>query len=410
VILEVHLAADGVPHALRAAGADVLSARPHHLPRSQRCRRLLVSFTSLFGRCIVAVLLAGEKFRALLPAVLLGGALVLQPLAANAETRYVFATFLGDALSQEKLSIYLSTDGLTFTLLSNTGYGGPTGVLRDPSIMKHTDGRYYVAYTLQSWTTTSMSFGIASSSDLLDWTFFTEVPAGVTGAQDTWAPEWFKDTDGVHLLVNIDTSGTDSDFRTYDFRATDDTLTIWDPPVEMGIGPNYIDTFVVKSGTTYHAFSKNETTKYVEHATASTLDGPWTWVGTGDWAGWGSGLEGMALFQLDNGDWRMFLDCYNSCGFLYATSSDLTDFSGTMMLPGLSGVVRHGTVLREELDGPDGGSDAGTIRSPDQSGCACTLSGWNGCPQSLSALAGAVLALWSRGRRSRVCRRRARRL
>jgi len=279
---------------------------------------------------------------------------------AGAATRYVFTTFYGDAAADEKLSVYTSTDGLAFKLLSDTGYGGPTGVLRDPSIMRHTDGKYYVAYTLQSWTTNSMNFGIANNTDLEKWTFVVEVPAGVTNAHDTWAPEWFKDTDGVHLIVNIDTLGNDSDFRSYDFKATSDDLKSWDPPVALDIGPNNIDTFVVKSGATYHAFSKNETTKYIEHATASSFHGPWTWVGKNDWAGWGSGKEGIALFQLDDGTWRMFLDCYGGCGFLYADSADLDAWTATKTVPGgLSGTVRHGTVLREETG--MGGTGTGGI-------------------------------------------------
>ncbi|HET9932689.1 MAG TPA: glycoside hydrolase family 43 protein, partial [Polyangiaceae bacterium] len=262
----------------------------------------------------------------------------------------------GDAAADEKLSIYTSSDGLNFALLSRTGYGGPTNVLRDPSIMKHTDGKYYIAYTLQSWTTSSTSFGIASSTDLKRWTFLVEVPAGVAKARDTWAPEWFVDGDEVHLIVNIDTLGNDSDFRSYDFKAKDSTLTSWDAPVSLGIGPNNIDTFVVKQGATYHAFSKNETTKFIEHATANALHGPWDWIQTGDFAGWGSGKEGIALFKLDDGRWRMFLDCYSGCGFLYADSSDLSKWSKTTTVPGgLSGVVRHGTVLRED-DASGGGS------------------------------------------------------
>lgn len=271
---------------------------------------------------------------------------------APAATRYIFSTFYGDAVADEKLGIYTSTDGLNFTLLSKTGYGGPTGVLRDPSIMKHSDGKYYVAYTVQSWTTNSTSFAIASSSDLRAWTFHTEVPSGIANTRFTWAPEWFVDSDGVHLIVNIEPVGSDSDFRSYDFKAKDATLKSWEAPQSMGIGPNNIDTFVVKEGATYHAFSKNETTKFIEHATASTLHGPWTWVQKGDFAGWGSGKEGIALFKLDNGSWRMFLDCYSGCGFLYADSTDLSKWSKTASVPGISG-IRHGTVLRDE-DGQGG--------------------------------------------------------
>ncbi|MEO8903844.1 MAG: glycoside hydrolase family 43 protein, partial [Polyangiaceae bacterium] len=278
---------------------------------------------------------------------------------SSAATRYVFATFQGDEADKQKLSLYTSENGLDFTRLADTGYTGPTGVLRDPSITKHTDGKYYIAYTIQSWTTTSAAFAIASSPDLKTWTFRAEIPAGVTGVKDTWAPEWFKDTDGsVNLIVSIDTS--DTAFRSYLYTASDDTLTKWNAPKPLGIGPNYIDTFVVKVGAKYHAFSKNETSKYIEHATAAALTGPWSFIDTGNWAGWGSGKEGPALFQLDDGRWRMFMDCYGSCGtFLQAASKDLLTWSGVSTVSGLSGKVRHGTVLRDDEAAPGSGGAGG---------------------------------------------------
>lgn len=54
-----------------------------------------------------------------------------------------------------------------------------------------------------------------------------------------------------------------------------------------GIGPNYIDTFVLYKASAdgtykYHAFSKNESAKYIEHATSQSLTGPWTFVQTGN--------------------------------------------------------------------------------------------------------------------------------
>lgn len=281
---------------------------------------------------------------------------------AQAATRYIFSTFAGDAPTAERLSIYTSEDGLAFTLFSNTDYAGPTGVLRDPSIMRHVDGKFYVAYTIQSWTSSSTAFAIATSEDLIAWTFLTSIDAGGSGVHDTWAPEWFVDSDGsIHLIVSIDTLGTDSDFRAYLFRATDATLTAWSPPVEMGIGPNYIDTFIVKDGASYHAFAKNETTKYIEHAVSSNLLGPWTWVGVGNWAGWGPGKEGPALVQLADGRWRIFMDCYTGCGFLTSLATDLASWSPASVVPGdLSGKVRHGTIWRDDDQATDpGGNDSG---------------------------------------------------
>ena len=98
----------------------------------------------------------------------LGLASLMQARPARAAaTTYVFATFHGDAAADEKLWIYTSSDGVNFSLFSNTGFGGPTGVLRDPSIMKYSDGKYYIGFTIQSWTTASTSFAAERDLTLL---------------------------------------------------------------------------------------------------------------------------------------------------------------------------------------------------------------------------------------------------
>jgi hypothetical protein len=263
---------------------------------------------------------------------------------------YVFATFTGDDAGGMKLSLYTSADALNFTLLSNTGFGGSSGYIRDPSIMKNVDGMYYVAYTdplTDSCCGKEDHFSIAKSADLIHWVNLTTVDAGVPGVAHTWAPEWYIEGGTVYVTANIDTLNTDSDFKPYLFTALDSTLTSWSAPVPLGFGPNYIDTFVLKVGATYHAFAKNETTRYCEHATAPALTGPWTFVGTGNWAGWGSGMEGPAVVQLDDGTWRIFMDGQGSVPFVTATSPDLSKWSAWVALPGLGDVVRHGTVIRD---------------------------------------------------------------
>lgn len=146
---------------------------------------------------------------------------------------YVFATFTGDALANEQLSIYRSSDALDFTLVANTGFAGPSGALRDPSIMHHTDGRYYVAYTDPigaGCCGKEDHFSIASSADLVHWTNLTTVAGGVPGLAHVWAPEWFVDGGTVMIVANIDTLNTDSDFKPYLFTAQDPTLTTWSGP------------------------------------------------------------------------------------------------------------------------------------------------------------------------------------
>jgi hypothetical protein len=280
-------------------------------------------------------------------------------------TGYVFSTFHNDTPAGEQLSIYRSQDALNFTLVSDTGFAGPSGYLRDPSIMRYFDGQYYVAYTDPIGVGCCGKvdhFSIASSADLVHWSNLTTVPAGVPNVAHTWAPEWFVDGPTVYVIANIDTLNTDSDFKPYAFTAVDATLTRWSGPIPLGFGPNYIDTFVLKVRGVYHAFAKNETTRYLEHATAPSLTGPWTFVGTGNWSGFGTGMEGPCVVQLDDGTWRIFVDAQFrpiTARFLTATSPDLNTWSAPIVLPGL-GSLRHGTVIRDTPI-PAVPPDAGTV-------------------------------------------------
>lgn len=251
--------------------------------------------------------------------------------------------------SQSNMYVYDSPNATTFTQAKANAYTPPSGLVRDPSVMRHTDGYYYIAYTT-NWT--GNTIGIARSADYLTWTFQRNVTISVAPSSgSTWAPEWFKDTDGsINLIMSVSQTGTEGQFQPYKITATDGSLTSWSSPTKLsGLAPNYIDTFVVKSGGRYHAFTKNETTKYIEHATASSLTGPWSFVGTGNWAGWGSGLEGPAMVQLPNGSWRIYFDQYLAGHYYYSDSGDLNSFSAKTELPGLSGTVRHFTVLRESV-------------------------------------------------------------
>jgi MYXO-CTERM domain-containing protein len=274
-------------------------------------------------------------------------------------TTYIFSTFKGDTEPEEKLSIYTSTDALNFTLLSDTGFEGSSSTLRDPSIMKYSDGKYYVAYTnppTASCCGNADHFSIAVSTDLVSWQDVATVRSGVSGVAHTWAPEWLVGDDVVKVIANIDTGN--GDFKPYVFTPLDATLTSWSGPTLLGIGPNYIDTCVVKSGTTYHAFTKNETTRFMEHATASALTGPWTFVATGDWAGLGAGgFEGPTVVKRDDGTWRMYLDPQTrGVPCTYMDSRDLNSWSAPARLPGAAGlVVRHGTVIRDEARSPPAG-------------------------------------------------------
>ena len=289
-----------------------------------------------------------------------------------AATTYVFSTFKGDDAAGMKLSIYTSTDSVNFTLLSDTGFGGNTSYLRDPSIMRYTDGKYYLAYTdpmTASCCNPEDHFGIAVSADLTHWTDLVTVKAGVAGVSRTWAPEWFVEGGVVRIIANIDTGNQLPNFEPYVFTAQNSALTSWSGPTALGIGADYIDTFVARRGDTYHAFVKNDVTRYLEHATAPGLTGPWTFVGKGDWAGWGSGMEGPAIVQLDDGRYRMYVDPQSGgapCQTM--TSSDLVTWSAKASIPGPAGAaIRHGTVVRD-MAGPGSNGDFGGTGAPSDAG------------------------------------------
>ncbi|WP_201440897.1 glycoside hydrolase family 43 protein [Saccharothrix sp. 6-C] len=250
--------------------------------------------------------------------------------------------------SESNMHVYDSANATSFALVRSNAYTPPSGLIRDPSVIRHTDGYYYIVYTT-NWT--GDTIGFARSADYTTWTFLRNVVVGLNGSTgSTWAPEWFKDSDGsVHVVFSASTTGTAGQFRPYRITATNSALSTWTSPTPLGIPANYIDSHLVKVGGTYHNFLKNETTKYIEHATATSLNGPWQFVGTGNWAGWGSGLEGPALVRLPDGRWRIYFDQYGAKRYYYADSSNLSSFGAKVELTGLSGTARHFTVLREDV-------------------------------------------------------------
>jgi hypothetical protein len=282
----------------------------------------------LFRRLAVVVLM------------LLGTVVVAKPAAAA--TTLVYATFKGDAAADEELWIYQSTNGGTsYSVLSDTNFHGPTGVLRDPSILK-ANGTYYIAYTVQSWTTNSTYFNIASSTNLTSWTNIASINSGIANTKYTWAPEFFVDNGTVKIITSVAATTCSACFRPYVYTAQNAALTSWSGPAQMwGLGTNHIDTFVVKSGSTWHAFTKDETGKYIEHwtTTANLTEG---WVNKGTL--FSSGYEGPSLVRLDDGSWRIYLDRYSTGGGLYtATSTDLNSWTGLTAVT-CSG-CRHGTAI-----------------------------------------------------------------
>lgn len=214
---------------------------------------------------------------------LLGTASAAAPPRGSA-TRYTIVPFLNS--NDGTVNVYQSDDATDFRLLKASAYTPPSGRIRDASVFKHTDGYYYITYTTHTWQDTSTTIGFARSSDRSNWTFLYDYTVPIANLSRAWAPEWFVDSDGsVNIIVSCSVTSNEWIFTPYLLKATNSALTGWTSPVALsGIGANHIDTFIVKIGSTYHAFTKNETSKYIEYATSTALAGPYTISRTGNWA------------------------------------------------------------------------------------------------------------------------------
>ncbi|MFE3759146.1 hypothetical protein ACFXO9_32995 [Nocardia tengchongensis] len=286
---------------------------------------------------------------ALLPLAAGGRAPVARAAAA---TRYTMTAFTND--SDAELRVYESEDATNFGLLRAGAYRPPAGLVRDPSLMRHTDGAYYITYTTAG---DGHTIGFARSTDRVNWTHLSDYPVPVPRAEAAWAPKWFTCISGfVGVLVSISQG---HGFTPYLMIAADPARPIWSPPIPLiGIGPQqpghlgFIDTTVVPYAGSYYAFAKNESTKFIELAVASGPLGPYRFINTGDWAGWGAPREGQCVIALPGGGHRIYFDAYTDAQYFYSDSVDgFRTWTAPVQLPELSGTVRHVTVLSEQIGG-----------------------------------------------------------
>lgn len=270
-------------------------------------------------------------------------------VSRRGDTTFLMSAF--DATSQDRMSLFSSYDGITFTSLNSDAYRPPAGLLRDPSILRAADGWYYIVYTT-GWD--GSRFGLARSRDLKTWSHIKDIDIPVAGLTNSWAPEFFRDKDGsVYVVVSLSKGGAKGPFGAHLIKATDLATGTFDAPVPMeGLQGNYIDTFVIPWGETYVAVTKNETTKHLELATANSLTGPWTIVRRGNWAGWGDWVEGPAVVPVKDAQgrdgWRVYFDDYLTKRYWYSDSYDgMRTWTPRQELGGVSGAVRHFTVISQ---------------------------------------------------------------
>ena len=232
--------------------------------------------------------------------------------------------------------MYSTSDAVSFDSpsgVTNSIYISATSDNLASAIMFY-QGKYWLAYENDA-VPGSNYFSIARADTYGGpYTHYLDVTVrtGPVGAHFVWNPRWFvDDDDSIHINVNSGDCGVDcfqdSNGQPYILDALNADLTSWSTPtVVTGTFPdNMIDTLIISPANSpngkYNIWYKNETTKYVEYMSSSSLKSGYTVTQSGDWAGWGSGKEGPILLKVGS-TWRLYLD-----RFLAATGYAYTDIS-----------------------------------------------------------------------------------
>jgi sucrose-6-phosphate hydrolase SacC (GH32 family) len=264
---------------------------------------------------------------------------------AAAPGGYLFVTFQnGKSLQSEQVYFGLSQDGKNWTALNESkpvlvSHIGEKGA-RDPYILRSHDGsKFYLIATDLSWainssttratTAGSHSILVWESSDLVNWSQPRLVAVAASDAGCTWAPEAIYDeSTGDYFVFWASTSASDNyakqriwASRTTDFR------TFSAPFIYIEKANHVIDADIVKDGSHFYRFLKDETTKAIAMETSDQLLGTWTNVAGFTLASL-QGYEGPECYQLPNGDWCLMADHYSAgTGYAPFVTSDLASGS-----------------------------------------------------------------------------------
>ena len=301
------------------------------------------------------------------PVILVGVALVAlagPAVAPRGAGPWVFSYFLDNG--QDGMHLAYSRDGLTWTPLGGgRPFLAPTvggGLIRDPCIVLGPDNVYHAVWTT-GWY--EQGIGIAHSPDLITWSEAAFLPVMVheRKAANAWAPEIFFDEDTGQYLIfwattipgrfpATDESGSQNkdgvalNHRIYrtttrDFRNYSRADLFLDP------GFNVIDATVVRDGTRYVMFLKDETLRPEPHkdiriAVSDHALGPYVLapdpVSKVNW------VEGPTAFRAGQ-DMVVLFDAYTRKRYEGVRSRDLKTWTALgaelEMPPG----ARHGTVF-----------------------------------------------------------------
>jgi len=289
------------------------------------------------------------------------------PGAPRSDRVYLFAYFTDSG--QDGMRFAASGDGLVFSPLAD---GRPflkstlgEGLVRDPSIVRGTDGRWHCVWTTGWWT---RGFGLAHSDDLVTWTEpeWVGVMEKIDGAVNTWAPEIHRDDERREYLVlwsstvlgrfpetadRGDPGPGDLSLNHRIYAATTKDFQSW-PEARLFYDPgfNCIDATLLREDRSgrWAMILKNETVrpepeKNLRVAWADSMQGPYgpaseSITPRGVWA------EGPGRLKMGDG-WIIYYDRYREDRFGALRTRDFREFEDVSDQVSLPAHARHGTVI-----------------------------------------------------------------
>ncbi|MGN6367384.1 MAG: glycoside hydrolase family 43 protein [Phycisphaerae bacterium] len=282
---------------------------------------------------------------------------------------FLFTTFKGEQSPMtEQIYFGLSADGFHWASLNKgepvlVSTVGEKGV-RDPYLLRTQDNKFVIVATDLSihlnhdWNRAthrgSKSIVIWTSADLTHWDGPHLTKVAPDDAGDTWAPEAiYDDAKKDYIVYWASTTGRD-DYKKQRIWAarTMDFKTFSEPFIFIEKPNTIIDADIVRDGSTYYRFIKDEKFKAISMESAENLEGPWKDVEGFNLAKI-RGYEGPACFRLKAGSdgqpatWCLLLDNYaKGAGYKPFVTHDIASgkFSpdNTIQFPYK---FRHGSVL-----------------------------------------------------------------
>jgi len=165
---------------------------------------------------------------------------------------------------REKLSVAVSNDGLNWHRLFRRAT--LPDFSRDASVIRR--GNEYLTVYTDAFNSESGTFGLARSTDLVNWTSQRVTLTGPSmrnTPNNTWAPEWFVDAGRYFVMVRSSQKNTGFTGNANYAPPGIGWLECLDPgtwtnwtdftPI-AGLEPTYEnDPFIIKVGSTYHLFT-----------------------------------------------------------------------------------------------------------------------------------------------------------